>query len=433
MDKILEVKRELTEKAQQFRQFIDTITKEKRALSDEEKSKIDTMKREISELQTIIQTAEESRALVDSIPPVPPAAAGRAQQPEAPAVIPTRSEDVEPGIGLARYVKASLVSMREGRSFEEVVQRMYPRDQILLASRAAMSTNAPSDGGVFVPDNLSSEIIPLLRQLSVVRSLGARVIPVPNGNLNIPRQTGAANFQWVGQNKPILSSKVTLGMIKLSAKKLAGMIPASNELLRDGSIAADRFIRDELTSGIAESEDITCLYGRGEQDEPIGVLNAKGILSSDMSAFPDGDKIAEMVGQAMSQKFPGTSNFGWMFSGVLWPILYNLKDGSGRYIYREEMNQNKLNGYQFKINNNIKVGTDAHGLTEIYFADWSQFLIGETLGLEIAVSQEASYMDGASLVSAFANDQTVMRALIREDFGIRYPSAFIVNQKVWSK
>lgn len=97
------------------------------------------------------------------------------------------------------------------------------------------------------------------------------------------------------------------------------------------------------------------------------------------------------------------------------------------------MSRGLLMGYPFKINDSVTLGTDNHAMTEIYFGDWNQFMIGETLGLEIAVSQEASYMDGATLVSAFANDQTVMRALLREDFGVRYGSAFVVKQQVWIK
>lgn len=437
MDKIVEMKRELAEKAKSYREFIEPILAAKRALTAEETASKDTMKCEIDDLKASIATTEETRGLLDNIPAVPVASAGRQQnplnQPAAPAVIAQRTEDLELGISFSRYVKASVVSMREGNPFADVVKRMYPRDNVLVQSRDAMSTNAPTDGGVFVPDNLSSEIIPILRQTGVVRALGARIIPLPNGNLSIPRQTGAANFQWIGQNKPIISSKVPLGMLKLNAKKLVGLIPAANELLRDGSISADRFIRDELVSGIAESEDVTCIYGSGEQDMPIGVLNAPGVLLTPMNALPTSESTANMVGLILAQKFPGNSQFGWMFSGALWSLFYNLKDGVGNYIHRSEMKSGLFHGYPFVRNNNIVVGTDNHAMTEIYFGDWSQFIIGETMGLEIAVSQEASYWDSGALVSSFGNDQTVMRALLREDFGVRYGSAFVVNSKVYTK
>ncbi len=434
MDKILEMKRELAEKGQGFREFVEKITNEKRGATPEEAAQRDAMKTEIVSLQTAIAEAEEARNLSDSIPmPPAPTPAARGNSPDAPNVIKGgRKEELESGIRMARFVKATLVSQKEGRSLDSVIETMYPRDMVLKEARSAMATNVPSDGGVLVPEELSSEIIPLLREKSSIRSLGARIVPMPSGNLKIPRQTGAANFQWVGENKPISASKVPLGMLNLSAKKLAGLIPASNELISSPSVSADLFIRDELINGIVEAEDITAIYGSGTENAPAGIAKIAG-SNTDLGALPTSDTLGTIVGIIMGKKFPNKANFGWVFNGVLWPIFYNLKDGSNNYIHRSEMERGFLAGAPFRINNNVTVGTDSHGLTELYFGDFSQFIVGETLGIQIAVSQEASYPDGNTMVSAFANDQTVMRVLLREDFGVRYPDAFVVKSKVYSK
>ena len=208
MDKILEMKRELAEKGKGFREFVEAITSEKRGATAEEAAKRDALKAEILQLQTAIDEAEAARSLADSIPAPPAAtAAARGSVADAPAVIQGgRKEELEPGIRMARFVKATLVSQKEGRSIDHVIETMYPRDAVLKQIRSAMGTNVPSDGGVLVPEDLASEIIPLLREKSSIRSLGARVVPMPNGSLKIPRQTGAANFQWVGENKPISAS-----------------------------------------------------------------------------------------------------------------------------------------------------------------------------------------------------------------------------------
>ena len=434
MDKILEMKRELAEKGKGFREFVEAITSEKRGATAEEAAKRDALKAEILQLQTAIDEAEAARSLADSIPAPPAAtAAARSSAADAPAIIQGgRKEELAPGIRMARFVKATLVSQKEGRSIDHVIETMYPRDAVLKQIRSAMGTNVPSDGGVLVPEDLASEIIPLLREKSSIRSLGARVVPMPNGSLKIPRQTGAANFQWVGENKPISASKVPLGMLNLSAKKLAGLIPASNELIASPAISADQFIRDELINGIVEAEDITAIYGSGTENAPAGIAKIAG-SNTDLNALPTSDTLGTIVGIIMGKKFPNKANFGWVFNGVLWPIFYNLKDGGNNYIHRAEMERGFLAGAPFRINNNVTVGADAHGLTELYFGDFSQFIVGETLGIQIAVSHEASYPDGNTMVSAFANDQTVMRVLLREDFGVRYPDAFVVKSKVYSK
>lgn len=414
--------------------IVDKATAETRGMNDDEKKEFDTLQGQIDGIAATIKAAkavEDRNKALDGPD-------GKVFRPtaekEAPAFLAKGiKEDMEPGIRLARYVKTTLISQKEGRPFEEVAGKMYPKDTILIESKSAMGVNTPSDGGVLVPDDFSAEIIPLLREQSSIRALGVRVVPMPNGNLKIPRQTGAANFQWVGENKPILSSKVPMGMLNLAAKKLAGMIPFSNELLNSSSIAADQFVRDELVNGIAESEDITGIYGRGTQDEPVGIVNIQGVDTVDLNALPTSDTLGTIVGAVMAKKFPNKANFGWIFNGALWAIYYNLKDGSNNYIHRTEMDKGLLAGFPFKINNNIIVGADAHGLTDIIFGDFSQFIVGETLSLQIAMSQEATYNDGGTLVSAFANDQTVMRAIMREDFGVRYKEAFVVRRKVYTK
>ena len=295
-----------------------------------------------------------------------------------------------------------------------------------------MTEGVADDGGVTVPQNLYNEIIPLLRQTGVTRSLGVTELPLPNGNLNLIKQTGAANFTWVGENKPIGNSKVTMGSIKLSAKKLAGIIPISNELLNDSSIAADRFVRDEMVAGIAEAEDITSLYGSGTENAPKGVsvacVDNKITVEGEITA----DIIYQMVGKIISAKLTNP-NLAWRIPGVLWAKLYGMQTANGAYIFRDEMKDGKLCGYPFKIDNNITVGADANGKTQIYFGDWKRFLIGTASALQIAVSTDASYTDGSTKVSAFENDLTLMRAIVREDFGVRYTEAFVFADGVFSK
>ena len=289
-----------------------------------------------------------------------------------------------------------------------------------------------ADGGYTVPVNLYNEIVPLLRQVSITRSLGITELPLPNGNMNIPKQTGAANFKWVGENKPIGNAEPKLGNIKLSAKKLAGIIPISNELLADASIAADRFVRDEIVNGIAEAEDISALYGKGSDNEPTGIVKAceKNKIDATESGLT-ADLIYEMVGKLLSTKLNAPA-LAWRIPGVLWAKLYGMQTPTGNYIFRSEMKDGLLCGYPFKIDNNITVAEE-EGKTQIFLGDWKQFMIGVASALEISVSQDASYTVGGSAVSAFENDLTLMRGILREDFGVRYEEAFVYADGIKTK
>ena len=70
--------------------------------------------------------------------------------------------------------------------------------------------------------------------------------------------------------------------------------------------------------------------------------------------------------------------------------------------------------------------------SEITFADFDDVVIGEAMSLRIDASQEASYIEGSTLVSAFSQDQTVVRCITEHDFGVRRDvSVCIMNGVNW--
>lgn len=419
MDRILEMRQQRASLIRQMREMVTGAETAQRSLTEEERTNYDNLRAQATALADDIVREEELRGLENNLP--------------APGGAPLTNgqrEELDAGIRAARFVKVALLASRSrSESAADIAERMYPADEQL---RAVMSEGVPADGGYTIPQNLYNEIIPLLRQTGVTRSLGVTELPLPNGNLNLVKQTGAANFTWVGENKPIGNSKVTMGNIKLSAKKLAGIIPISNELLRDSSLAADRFVRDEMVNGIAEAEDITALYGSGTENAPKGISVACADQKITVNGKLTADTIYEMVGKLLSVKLNNPS-LAWRIPGVLWAQLYGMQTASGNYIFRDEMKDGKLCGYPFIIDNNIKVGDDANGKTQIYFGDWKHFLIGVESALQIAVSTDAAFTDGNKTVSAFENDLTLMRAIVREDFGVRYNEAFVWADAVFSK
>ena len=416
MDKILQMKQRRAEMIEQMRALVTTAESAQRSLSEEERTNYESLRAQATALADDIVREEELRSFEGSLP-VP-----------AQVITSGQREDLDAGIRAARFVKVALLASRQREELMTVAERMYPQDEQL---RAVMTEETAADGGVTIPQNLYNEIIPLLRQTGVTRSLGVTELPLPNGNLNLVKQTGAANFTWVGENKPIGNSKPAMGNIKLSAKKLAGIIPISNELLRDSSLVADRFVRDEMVNGIAEAEDITSLYGSGNENAPKGITVACADNKITVDGELNADTIYSMVGKLLSAKLNNPS-FAWRIPGVLWAKLYGMQTASGNYIFRDEMKDGKLCGYPFKIDNNIKVDAES-GKTQIFFGDWKNFLIGVESALQVAVSTDASFTDGDKSVSAFENDLTLMRAVVREDFGVRYNEAFVWADGVLTK
>ncbi len=83
----------------------------------------------------------------------------------------------------------------------------------------AISTAAGS-GGALIPENMQNEVIELLSDRTIVRKLGARSIPLPNGNLSLPRSAGGATASYTGEGKDAKSSESKFDDVKLNAKTM---------------------------------------------------------------------------------------------------------------------------------------------------------------------------------------------------------------------
>lgn len=345
---------------------------------------------------------------------------------EAPAVV-KAADKVEPSITAARYVKLLALNNGDVEKVAKSAERMYPGDKMLNDVVKAASVTVPSEGGFMVPEVLASELImPLYNSLAVMQA-GARRIPMPNGNLTIPRMDTGATVAYIGENANAGKTQQVFGDVKLSARKLAALIPVSNDLLRSSSIAADTFIRDDLINRMRIKMDYAALYGSGSEHEPAGLstLLASGQkLGSSSTAFT-ADIPAELLGKLWGANVPMIRP-GFLINGQTYSYLLNLKTTTGAYIYRDEMLGSKtLIGVPFYISNQVSWTDDTVDYVDIFVGDFSEFLIGEQMAMQIESSREAAYYDGANTISAFQRDQTVIRALSTHDFNIRHGVSFV--------
>jgi HK97 family phage major capsid protein len=309
---------------------------------------------------------------------------------------------------------------------------MYGDDKEVQALLKQLSATTPSEGGFLINEQYSRDIIPLLLAKVAAMQLGMRRIPMPGGNLNLPKITGGATSYYVGENQNATKSQPTFGNVKLSSKKLVTLVPISNDLIRNSSPEADAIVRDDMVQQMALKMDYVAMYGQGTAYEPLGIK--KSVDTANISVATGvttltADVPGTMIGSLMSKNIPMTSP-GWVFPALIWQAFYNLKTTTNQYIYREEMNRGNLNGYPFKISNQITTANSTAGTTyfDIFFGDFSELMMGDEMAFEFMASQEASWYDGSSLQSAFSLDQTVMKITSKHDFALRHPESFLVWQ-----
>lgn len=345
----------------------------------------------------------------------------------------SEKKSVPPLIQLARAVKCYDVFGRHDPEAAAFYAKKYYQDVDMEREFKALNTTNPSAGGYLIPEVYLDQIIELLYSKTVVFELGAQRVPMPNGNVNIPKMTAGARAKWGGEQRKIATTSTAFGNLKLFAKRLEAIIPQSRELMMSTSYSADQLFGNDLARRMELGQDYGALYGTGTEYQPLGIKNNKGITKIDVSKLTDealavdgmitADFPIHMRSQVM-YKNVDDQKLGWAFNSLVEGYLMNLKTTTGTYIYREEMAQGKLLGAPYKISNQIEFTKEG---TDIFFGNWSDLIEGDQMGLETYTTLDGSWTDDAGVPhSAFDENLAATRALMYLDLGVRHEESFLV-------
>ena len=303
----------------------------------------------------------------------------------------------------------------------------YGDDAVCTKALAASSGVA---GGFLIEGKLAAEVIDLLRPRSVVRAMNPRVWPVPTGSTSFPRIDVGASSAYVGENIDIPASQQQYGQVNLDMKKLAALVPISNDLLAYGQ-NADEIIRDDLVQELAKTEDQNFIRGDGAQDGPKGlrhwaanVTATNGTTAAQIEAdFKD--LLQDLEGNDVPMERPA-----WIMAPRSKNHLITLRTTADVLVFPEMRNNPPtIHQHPVFVTNNIPTnlggGSDE---TELYLVDASEVILGEVESIQIAVSSDAAYLDETQTMrSAFGRDQTLMRAILRHDLAVKHDVSVAVK------
>jgi HK97 family phage major capsid protein len=345
------------------------------------------------------------------------------------------------GLKFGRFVRAAMLSKIEGGGRKGVAEvlKSWGDDQMVAdyeASRAkALAASDATAGGFLVPPQYSQEVIEFLRAKSVVRQLGPIVIPMSTGTFRIPKVTVGASASYIGENAKVPKTQQTFGNVTLTFKKLAALVPVSNDLLRYSSPGADAIVRDDLVRSMADAENRAFLRSDGTSGSPRGFLNwclPGGLLNANATSNLANvtTDLGNMIVNLMNNNIPMTKPV-WIWSPRTWNFLMTVQTANGVFAYRDEMMRGTFWGYPYGVTTAIpsNLNTLSRGSeTEIYLIDMADAALGESMNLAVDASQEAAYTDGGTLVSAYEQDQTVIRAISEHDLVMRRQESVCVLQ-----
>jgi HK97 family phage major capsid protein len=384
--------------------------------------------KQIAEMTAAIVTKNQAAAT-----PAPAPAPAKVEEPlvklmgaPAPSDVKVGKDASEgTGINLGRYLRAKAVAKLHDTNPASVA-KAWGYDYVAKA----LSTSDFANGGSLVHPQFAGEFIELLRNQAVIRKAGARVLPM-GASLTFDGQTGAASAAYQGSTTAASTSNPTSGQpLVLSEKKLVGLVPVPNDLIRNAnaSISAEEWIRNDLVQVMALTEDLKFLYGSGSAFEPKGLQSQlKSANKYAMTALGTANKptIGELkleinkAKKTMKKANAPMRSLFWVMSPTVEAGIKNAvgPGGEGYNAYEREMNEKgTLAGYPYYVTNQITESTSA----DLFLFDASEIIIGESMGLELEFFPNSAFSQSGSVVSGISTDQSVFRAIAKHDIGLRH-------------
>jgi HK97 family phage major capsid protein len=353
------------------------------------------------------------------------------------SIIRERKHEIKPeqkGIAAARMVRALAAGRGDiGRAcnFVKKVYDDWLGDEV---QKALVSSDLESGGALVIPE-YASEIIELLRSKTVVRRAGARTLPMNNGTLTIRKHTAGSSAGYVGESRNIGVTQPETGQIELTSKKLAAIVPISNDLLTFTSgPSADEFVRDDLVLELSVREDRAFLRDDGTEHTPRGMrywAAPQNVTASNGTTTDDIEQDFKDLLNALEGADVRLIRPAWFMPPTRKNALGILRHTGGGNLIFPDLKGASPNIWGYPVFTTTSLPNNLNGdECEVMFADMADAIIGEVSSLQIVTDAGAAYVDGSEMKSAFSLDETLIRAITRHDFAFRHRESVAVKTGV---
>lgn len=290
-----------------------------------------------------------------------------------------------------------------GEFLRGLVTGHWPAD---FDMQAGLAGGSDTSGGYLLNPRMSSQVIDLARNQSVLMRAGAQTVPMRTAELSMVKVTKDPSVSWTGENEPFEISESTFGRLTFRARKMGTIVKLSQELVEDAPNAA-QIIESQLAAQLALEMDRAGLLGAAKGAEPRGLfehpdvqeMDATGHTPSaiDYDHFLDALKLVEDVnGSANAMIYaPSTKN-----------ALAKLKDSEGNYLSPPE-----------DVRELRRLVTKQLGDSQATVGDFTQVMFGVRIGIQIETSRIAG--------SAYQDDQIWIRARWRGDVQLARPDHLV--------
>ncbi len=320
--------------------------------------------------------------------------------------------------------------LRHGSTLE-IDKRLIAEPVEKAAGTPAIHEYEPDYGGYLIPPEFRATLMEVAIQNSNIMK-AAMLIPMASNTVNIPYVQGfdrsggltfgGISFQWIEEEAALTGVRPKLGQIGMRLRKVAAMAYVSNEMLEDSPISIEPLFTRMFTEALAWNLDWVCLNGSGA-GQPLGIYNSPCLISVDKETSQDATTILYENVLKMYARMWKKSAGVWYANDNVLPQLgtMNLAVGVGGGPVYIPAGGASATPYDMLFGKPIIFTEHCRALGalgDIYFTDFSQYLIGQKAG-----TAGGSVKFDSSMHLKFDYDQMAYRLTFRIDGQPWWPSA----------
>lgn len=206
-----------------------------------------------------------------------------------------------------------------------------------VRAKSLDTTLTGGKAGYLVPEELSNEVLRIAEKQFGLARRDMRYLPFsgPGNTRTIPSLASTISVTWTGEKVAKTSSQPVFGIVTQTLKKLAVIIPMSEEILEDSLIPLTQLLGELVAEAISKEEDMQFFNGTGSPW--TGVLNTSGTglvtMGTGLTAFTDitADNLLDM-----QTEMPSGADIGakYYMHRSVFNVVRKLKDDNGNYIYQ---------------------------------------------------------------------------------------------------
>jgi HK97 family phage major capsid protein/HK97 family phage prohead protease len=283
-----------------------------------------------------------------------------------------------------------------------------------------LTVSTATAGGNLVATELSGDFIELLRNAMVVMGMGTRMLSGLQGNIAIPKMTGAGTAYWVSENTvPGGEANQSFGQVTMSPRTVGAYTDISRRLLLQSSVDVEAMVTQDLATILGLAIQQAAINGTGSANQPIGILNAitASVVGGTDGAAPTWAHIVELeTDVAVANADVGT--LGYLVNAQTRGKLKGTSKVSGQNGFIWDGGDTPLNGYRTGVTNavpsNLVKGGSGAVCSAIVFGNWADLVIGMWGTLDLMADPYTGSAAGTVRI----------RALQDVDVAIRHSESF---------